>query len=131
MSGMHLMNAGFTTLNTKKSNKKKSAKQLKAELEHEQWLKKNGVHSTQLTGAKDHKISLPSYKTDKNDLSNTIVDGGRDKSIMANLYKEDEATRRAILEKASRVAPLYNKGGLQLITSGMSLKDGNGRGKTT
>jgi hypothetical protein len=98
------------------NNKRKpTAKQLQAKAEHEAWLKRNGVHPEQLTKAKQHKIALPSYKTDKVELSNTIVDGGRANGIMANLHKESAATRAAILEKASRAVPLYNKGGLQLL----------------
>jgi hypothetical protein len=59
---------------------------------------------------------MPSYKTDEVKLSNTVVDGGRVHGIMANLHKESAATRAAILEKASRAVPLYNKGGLQLMS---------------
>jgi len=82
--------------------------------EHEKWLRKMGVHPEQLKKAKKYKIPLPSYKTEKVKLSNTILDGGRANGIMANLHKESAATRAAILEKASRVVPLYNKGGLQV-----------------
>jgi hypothetical protein len=41
---------------------------------------------------------------------------------MANLHKESEATREAILAKAKRVMPLYNKGGLQVLTDTDDLK---------
>jgi hypothetical protein len=111
---MQLMKPHFTTTKTGRSTKP-SAKQIQAKSEHEAWLRKNGVHPDQLTKAKLHKIAVPSYKTEGVQLSNTIVDGGRAKGIMANLHKESAATRAAILEKASRVAPLYNKGGLQLL----------------
>jgi hypothetical protein len=38
------------------------------------------------------------------------------KDIMSNLHKEPKHVQEAILEKASRVMPLYNKGGLQLLS---------------
>ena len=38
------------------------------------------------------------------------------RGVMSNLHKENEETRKAILDKASRVMPLYNKGGLQLLS---------------
>jgi len=83
--------------------------------EHQTWLLKNGVHKSQLINAKKAKVAIPSYKTDKSiKTSDVIVDGGRANGIMVNLYKESKATQRAILEKASRCVPLYNKGGLQL-----------------
>jgi hypothetical protein len=39
-----------------------------------------------------------------------------DRSLMNNLHKEPEHVRKAILDKASRVMPLFNKGGLQYAT---------------
>jgi hypothetical protein len=41
---------------------------------------------------------------------------------MANIHKENEETRKAILDKAKRVMPLYNKGGLQVLTDSDDLK---------
>lgn len=37
------------------------------------------------------------------------------RGMMANLHHESPEVQRQILEKASRSAPLYNKGGYQLI----------------
>lgn len=105
------------------SNKSKpSAKQLQAKAEHEAWLKKNGVHPDQLKHKPKAKTALPSYKTEKVELSNTIVDGGRNKSIMANLYKESKAVQHKILEKAKRTEMAYNKGNLVYVTDGMDIK---------
>jgi hypothetical protein len=39
---------------------------------------------------------------------------------MSNLHKESEETREAILDKAKRTAPLWNKGGYQYITGDVS-----------
>jgi hypothetical protein len=110
----------FTTTKTGRSTKP-SAKQQQAKAEHEAWLKRNGVHPEQLTKAKLHKNALPSYKTDKTQLSNTIVDGGRASGIMANLYKEPEHVQKQILAKVASVTPLYNKGGYAVAVK----SDGN------
>jgi hypothetical protein len=41
---------------------------------------------------------------------------------MTNIHKESEATRNKILAKAKRVMPLYNKGGLQVLSESDDLK---------
>lgn len=107
--GPHINNHGS-------SKRKLNAKQLRAKAEHEAWLRRNNVHPDQLAKAKQYRAPLPSYKVDEVKLSNTVVDGGRVNGIMANLHKESAATKAAILEKASRAVPLYNKGGLQLLS---------------
>jgi hypothetical protein len=117
---MQLMKPYFTTTKTGRSTKP-SAKQQQAKAEHEAWLRKNGVHPEQLTKAKLHKNALPTYKTEKTQLSNTIVDGGRASGIMANLYKEPEHVRKQILAKVASVTPLYNKGGYAVAVK----SDGN------
>lgn len=98
----------------KSSNSKKLAA---ARTEHENWLKKNGVHPEQIKHAKKQSIGLPTYSVDKGiKTSDTIVDGGRAKGIMINLNSEPEHVRREIKEKASRCVPLYNKGGYMLAS---------------
>lgn len=117
---MQLLKPYINNVGTNKS--KPSAKQLQAKSEHEAWLRRNGVHPEQLKHKPKAKTVVPSYKTQKVELSNTIVDGGRDKSIMANLYKESEAVQRKILEKAKRTEMAYNKGGYVYVTDGMDIK---------
>lgn len=98
----------------KVNNSKKLAA---AKIEHENWLKKNGVHPDQLKGAKKYSNNIPDYSVDKSiKTSDTIVDGGRARGIMINLNNEPEHVRREIKEKASRCVPLYNKGGYMLAS---------------
>ena len=76
---MHLVGPYMTTTkyNRKKSNRKKTAKQIKAEADHEKYLRKMGVHPEQLEAkakrnAQGKKLgihSIPDYKTDS---SNTV-----------------------------------------------------------
>ena len=117
---MQLLKPHINNIGSTKS--KPSAKQLQVKAEHEAWLKRNGVHPEQLKHKPKAKTTLPSYKTEKVQLSNTIVDGGRDRSIMSNLYKESVAVQRKILEKAKRTEIAYNKGGLVYVTDGMDIK---------
>jgi hypothetical protein len=117
---MQLLKPHINNIGSTKS--KPSAKQLQAKAEHEAWLKRNGVHPEQLKHKPKAKTALLSYKTEKVQLSNTIVDGGRDKSIMSNLYKESVAVQRKILEKAKRTEIAYNKGGLVYVTDEMDIK---------
>ena len=44
------------------------------------------------------------------------------RGVMTNIHKESEETRNAILAKAKRVMPLYNKGGLQVLSESDDLK---------
>ena len=117
---MQLLKPHINNIGSSKS--KPSAKQLQAKAEHEAWLRRNGVHMDQLKGKPKVRSSIPSYKTPEVQLSNTIVDGGRDKSIMSNLYKESVAVQRKILEKAKRTEIAYNKGGLVYVTDEMDIK---------
>ena len=119
---MHLVGPYLTT--TRYNGKKKpSAKEQRAKVEHEAWLRKQGLHPDQLATRKASKGSikteknLPSFKVDQSiPLSNNIVDGGRVRGIMANLHKESPEVQKEILYKASRCMPLYNKGGIQFAT---------------
>ena len=79
---------GMTTTNTRKRRVKKSPRQIKAEQEHEAWLKSMGVGKTKLpTNAKGERVGLndiPDYKTRQTaELSNNIAGHGtaRDRHV--------------------------------------------------
>lgn len=120
---MHLVGPYLTT--TRYSHKKKkSARQLKADIEHEAWLKKRGLDrkSVQDSVAKTKpRADMPKYEYTKIQYSN-VVGSGTQSGVMANLHKEAPHVQKAILDKASRVMPLYNKGGLQYCTPDTDLK---------
>lgn len=118
---MHLLPAFFTTTATKrKSNSTpKTAKQI----EHEKWLQSQGLSREQL---KRKKVVDPNWKTKYNEnirvepranYESSGMSGSKDfaakRGIMEAIHKESEHVRKEILVKASRVMPLYNKGGLQ------------------
>lgn len=84
-------------------------------LEHDKWLRKQGVHPEQLaSNRKKRKVqinSIPSYKTDNAlPLSNSI------ESISYSNEKDWQGTSKQYV-----VGQLYNKGGLQV----MSVSDTN------
>lgn len=120
---MHLVGPYLTT--TRYNNKKKkTAKQLKADAEHEAWLKKRGVDRASIKTAVEKTkpcVELPTYEYTKVQYSN-VVGSGTQSGVMANLHKEPAHVQKAILDKASRVMPLYNKGGLQYCTPETDLK---------
>jgi peptide methionine sulfoxide reductase MsrA len=68
------MQLAHAMLNTNKTikNKPKSPKQIKAEAEHQAWLKKNGVHLDQLKKQKTGKLQT-TYKSDNIKTSDIIV----------------------------------------------------------
>jgi hypothetical protein len=125
---MHLLPAFFTTTGSSKKNKKKV--KTKAQIEHEKWLEKRGLSPSQL---KDKKKLDPNWKEEytsalkvERKYSSSGMSGSSDscvkKDIMTRLHKEPEHVRREILEKASRVMPLFNKGGLQYATPETDMK---------
>lgn len=123
---MHLLPAYFTTT----SIKKKKSKPSKSDLEHQSWLAKRGLLPQQVKT----KIKLDnnwqeeyskSIKVERKYESAEMI-GSRDscakKDIMSRLHKEPEHVKKEILDKASRVMPLYNKGGLQYVTPETDIK---------
>ena len=138
---MHLENPRFTTINTKK-RKKLSVKQQRATDQHEQWLKSQGLHISQLEKSKSKKLTKRFTKDrDKtpsctNGCANTGVKNSVFDTNWNKQYDDDPLMaerERIALEKAEglkgKLMPLYNKGPVQLNTDIKSLKDGNGRGK--
>lgn len=119
---MHILPAYYTTTVTRRKTKQKKQKQIS---QHDIWLLKNGVHPEQI---KQKKTVDKSWKTEYNnsmiverstrhyDNKQLIAGDCSKRDIMSNLHKEKPDVREAILEKASRVMPLYNKGGLQLLS---------------
>lgn len=120
---MHLVGPYLTT--TRYNNKaKKSAKQLKADAEHEAWLKARGLDrkSVEAKVAREKpRAEMPKYEYTKVKYSN-VVGSGKQTGVMANIHKEAPHVQKAILDKASRCMPLYNKGGIQYCTPDTDLK---------
>jgi hypothetical protein len=142
---MHLVHAGLTTSNTGSQKKKLSVKEQRAKDQHDVWLKKQGLHPNQMALRKKKQPTTLklNFATGQNELecSNGFANGGFKKSVFdsewnkqydddaAMAERETEALKKAESLKG-RIAPLYNKGPLQLATAGHNAKDGNGRGKT-
>lgn len=116
----HMVGPYLTTTNYN-PKRKLNAKQQRAVEEHEAWLRKQGIGAKTKTEKRvASPNSIPDYRADNRaavPLGNTIGNGYQ-RGVMVNLHKESAATQAAIMEKASRVMPLYNKGGLQLLTPG-------------
>lgn len=128
---MPLLPAYYTTTNLRKRKSKKTNTS-----EHEKWLSSMGLSPKQIKAKKTANTSWKSEYSEslKVDRSSAQYDSAgmsgdasscANRSIMANLHKESEETRAAILAKAARVMPLYNKGGLQVLTDSDDLKSLN------
>ena len=121
---MHILPAFYTTTNTRK-RKQKPKSNSKLVSDHDRWLLKRGVHPEQIrlkkTVDKNWKREYTdSMKVDRDGYVSSGLSGSKSscakRDIMTNLHKEPKHVQDAILEKASRVMPLYNKGGLQLLS---------------
>lgn len=135
---MHLMHAGFSTTNTRPRKSRKTPALLKAEQEHDAWLRKQGLHPDQLAQRTKDRNPGKFRNTARpvnpgSDCSNGFAPGGAKKSVFdtewQRRYEEDpvmaERERLALMQaeqKKSRVAPAYSKGAYQFITDDADLK---------
>ena len=122
-----MLPAFFTTTNTKKRKVKKTCSS-----KHEQYLLKMGCHPSQLKDKNPLDINWAAnyskaMKVDRSSYASSGMSGESDscvkRGVMVNIHKEPESVRKEILDKANRIQPLYNKGGLQYITDGTDLHD--------
>ena len=120
---MHLLPVFYTT--TSYNRKKKRKPKNKSISKHDAWLLEKGLNLDQIKSKKTvdknwKKSYTESMKVDRSDYVSAGMSGDASscakRDIMTNLHKEKPEVREAILEKASRVMPLYNKGGLQLLS---------------
>lgn len=108
---MHLMGPYMTTTkyNSKKSNRKKTAKQLKAEADHDKFLRKKGVHPDQLAAKKKRQNlnSIPDYKATKPDveLSNKIA--GHGPARESNTYSGERQLLGIATMHKSNMVPVF------------------------
>ena len=108
---MHLMGPYMTTTkyNSKKSNRKKTAKLLKAEAEHEKFLRKQGVHPEQLAAKKKHKNlnSIPDYKANKPDLELSNKIAGHGPARESNTYSGERQLLGIATMHKSNMVPVF------------------------
>ena len=126
---MPLLPVYYTTTNLRKRKQRKTNTS-----EHNKWLSKMGLTPKQIKSKKTANTSwvkeyAESLKVDRSSAQYDSAGMSGDasscanRSIMANLHKEPEHVREAILAKAARTAPLYSKGPYQYITDGTNLDD--------
>jgi hypothetical protein len=124
---MPLLPAYYTTTNLRKRKAKKPSK---SAIAHEEWLMAQGLHISQLKKARkvvnSVKDCAKDIKVDRPDYVSAGMSGTKyacaKRGVMTNLHKEPRHIQEAILAKAKRVMPLYNKGGLQVLTDSDDLK---------
>jgi hypothetical protein len=95
-------------------------KLLRAKLQHQKWLSKQGLTLDQIE-KKRVNITInpfPSYKVKEvSPTTNKFAPGGYKNSIMEKRFSEKESVRKDIENKAKQVAPAFNKGAYQFISS--------------
>jgi hypothetical protein len=118
---MHLLGPWYTTTKTDRKQKQKEKQITK----HDVGLLKNGVHPEQIKIKKGVDLNWKqryndNMKVERNDYVSAGMSGSASscvkRDIMSNLHKESKQVQAQILAKASRVMPLFNKGGLQYAT---------------
>lgn len=128
---MPLLPVYYTTTNLRKRKQRKHDNS-----EHVAWLSKMGLTPKQIKSkkTKDTKWraeyvaslqverSTKQYEKSVREVCNSAPDATAKRGVMTNIHKESEATRNEILAKAKRVMPLYNKGGLQVLSESDDLK---------
>ena len=128
---MPLLPVYYTTTNLRKRKQRKHDRS-----EHDAWLASKGLLPNQIkskktkdkTWAKQYAESLQVERSTKEherslrEVCNSAPDATAKRGVMTNIHKESEETRKAILDKAKRVMPLYNKGGLQVLSESDDLK---------
>ena len=113
---MHLVGPYMTTTkyNSKKSNRKKTKKQLMAEAQHEKFMRKMGVSQDQLDGKlydkygkRKHVNNIPNYTENKPDveLSNQISSHGPAKE--ANTYSGERQLLGIATMHKSNMVPIF------------------------
>ncbi len=140
---MHLLGPAYNNIgNTKRVA---TARQKRAQAEHDAWLKKNNLHPDQLAArARPTKKFTATAKPQSTgaDCSNGFAPGGAKKSVFDSEWRRDYDHDPALAERErvavqrahelkSRLQPLYNKGPVQFATDGHDAKSGNGRGRNT
>lgn len=126
---MHMERAYLNNNGSGKGKKSaNTAAKRKAIAEHDAWLRTQGLHPDQLSKRKQNfKVAKPVVTPSSRQsvpLSNNLhVTGGFKRSIMNHLDEETPEIKKAILDKASRLAPAYSKGAYQYISPGTELSD--------
>ncbi len=128
---MPLLPVYYTTTNLRKRKQRKHDNS-----EHVAWLTMMGVAPKQIKAKKtkdakwraEYSASLQVERSTKHheksvqEVCNGRPDATAKRGVMANIHKESEATQKEIMAKAKRVMPLYNKGGLQVLSESDDLK---------
>jgi hypothetical protein len=120
---MHILPAFVSTTNTRKRKSTLTGKQKIQLAAHQQWIEKmtKGVKADKKVLDKLWRKSYnESMVVDQSGYVSSGMSGTAssctNRSLMSNLHKEPEHVRKEILDKASRVMSLFNKGGLQYAT---------------
>jgi hypothetical protein len=104
---MHLVGPWMTT-NKISSKKKKSAKQAKAQEEHDKWLMSRGLHSSQRKQIKPKKLVVEKFVSTTSHIPSMDTMVGSTAKKAENIYTGTEIIGIAQMHKSNAV-PIRNK----------------------
>ena len=107
---MQMVGPYLTTTRYNSKKKKPNAKQLKAQAEHDKWLRKKGVHPDQLA-AKKHKDvsinSIPDYREGARALPTSDVICGHGTQKQQMVYSGERKLVGIAMMHKSNLVPVY------------------------
>jgi hypothetical protein len=93
----------------------------KALSEHTAWLEARGLTRSQIRKRRDpkiHVVPFPDYSIEERiPLGNKFANSGFVNTMMAKRFTESPKVRKEIEDKATRIAPAFNKAGYSYISN--------------
>ena len=107
---MQMVGPYLTTTRYNSKKKKPNAKQLKAQAEHDKWLRKNGVHPDQLAARKHKGVSInsiPDYKKGARGLPTSDKICGHGPAKEGNTYSGERQLLGIATMHKSNMVPIF------------------------
>ena len=103
----------MTTTQYNRKKKKPNAKQARAQVEHEKWLRKKGVHPEQLEAKKKKNVdisilSVPDYSTNRTSLpTSNAIPGGSTAQKERQIYSGERRLLGIATMHKSNMVPVF------------------------
>lgn len=110
---MHLVGPYMTTTQYNRKKKKPNAKQARANVEHEKWLRKKGIHPEQLEAKKKKNadisiLSVPDYSTSRPSVpTSDAIPCGNTPQKERNIYSGERQLLGVATMHKSNMVPVF------------------------
>ena len=112
---MHLVGPYMTTTSYKKRKaKKKTQKQIEADIKHEKWLRKMNAHPEQIARNKEKNanisvLSVPDYRTSGNSIpTSDVIPGGSTAPAERQVYSGERRLLGVATMHKSNMVPVFD-----------------------